>query len=247
MFQGLTCLFDAIYSQRYSSIRTFFHTVARDAQTDFTRRHMVDSRLSAHQKTLKAGDQRLRLRLAFSTSATNKRNDDPGKGSSPGVDDPPDKRQSTTSDRNELEDIHDQLKSDADQPASDHADPSKAFANYPRSLRELALATLSRKSPSSTSTASSTPKTSSQSSSAPSSFRRPTKEDLLRSARGFWTRVRIRFKWFTIRGFRRFNADDFSAFFTLGGLGTIILIVIGTTTAVSVVLWALDMLKMQRG
>lgn len=247
MIQDLTCLFDAIHSQRYSSIRTFFHTVARDAQTNITRRPLGDSRLIAHQKTLTAGNQCLSLRLAFSTSTTKKRNDNPGKGSSPGVEDPLDPGQSTTPDRNSPEDKHDQLKSDVDQPNPDHADPSKAFANYPRSLRELALATLSRKSASSTSTASSAPKTSSQSPSAPSSFRRPTKEDLLRSARGFWTRVRIRFKWFTIRGFRRFNADDFSAFFTLGGLGTIILIVIGTTTAVSVVLWALDMLKMQRG
>lgn len=86
----------------------------------------------------------------------------------------------------------------------------------------------------------------SSSSSASQTPRRPTKEDLLRSAHGFWTRLRIRFKWFTIRGFRRFNADDFSAFFTLGGLGTIALVVIGTTTAVSVVLWGLDMLNMQQ-
>lgn len=66
-------------------------------------------------------------------------------------------------------------------------------------------------------------------------WHRPTKEELLRYARGFWTRLQIRFKWFTIRSFRRFNADDISAFFTLGSLGTIILFVVGTTTFVSVV------------
>lgn len=75
--------------------------------------------------------------------------------------------------------------------------------------------------------------------------RPPSKEDLLRFSQGFWTRLRIRFKWFTIRGFRRFNADDISAFFTLGGLGTVIFIIVGTTTAVSLVFTALNILNMQ--
>jgi len=78
-----------------------------------------------------------------------------------------------------------------------------------------------------------------------STWARPTKEDLLNLAHGFWTRARIRFKWFTIRGFRRFNVDDLSAFFTLGGLGTILFIVVGTTTAVSVVFAGLNLLNMQ--
>jgi distribution and morphology protein 31 len=75
--------------------------------------------------------------------------------------------------------------------------------------------------------------------------RSPSKEDLLRFAQGFWTRLRIRFKWFTIRGFRRFNADDISAFFTLGGLGTVIFFIVGTTTAVSLVFAALNALNLQ--
>lgn len=41
---------------------------------------------------------------------------------------------------------------------------------------------------------------------------RPTKEELLAAATSFWQRLRIRFKWFSIRGWRRFNADDLSAF-----------------------------------
>lgn len=73
----------------------------------------------------------------------------------------------------------------------------------------------------------------------------PSKEDLLKIAQGFWTRLRIRFKWFTIRGFRRFNADDFSAFFTLGGLGTAVFVIVGTTTFVSLVFAALNALNMQ--
>lgn len=41
---------------------------------------------------------------------------------------------------------------------------------------------------------------------------RPTKEELLGAASGWWQRLRIRIKWFTIRGWRRFNMDDLSAF-----------------------------------
>lgn len=41
---------------------------------------------------------------------------------------------------------------------------------------------------------------------------RPTKEELLAAATSVWQRLRIRFKWFSIRGWRRFNADDLSAF-----------------------------------
>ncbi len=68
----------------------------------------------------------------------------------------------------------------------------------------------------------------------------------MRFAQGFWTRLRIRFKWFTIRSFRRFNADDISAFFTLGSVGTIIWVVVGTTTFVSVVFAALNALNLQQ-
>lgn len=48
---------------------------------------------------------------------------------------------------------------------------------------------------------------------------RPTKEELLAAASGVWERMRIRLKWFFIRGWRRFNTDDLSAFaswFVLG-------------------------------
>ncbi len=42
--------------------------------------------------------------------------------------------------------------------------------------------------------------------------RRPTKEELLNATSSWWERLRIRLKWFTIRGWRRFNTDDLSAF-----------------------------------
>lgn len=41
---------------------------------------------------------------------------------------------------------------------------------------------------------------------------RPSKEELLAAASSWWERLRIRIKWFTIRGWRRFNTDDLSAF-----------------------------------
>ena len=151
----------------------------------------------------------------------------------------------------------------------------EAFHNYPRSLRQLALQVSNsrrqeQEHDSAASAAQSADKTteksnaqgqgkqgsssssgSGSSSSGSSSggsrnWHRPTKEDLLRFARGFWTRLRIRFKWFTIRSFRRFNADDISAFFTLGSVGTIIWVVVGTTTFVSVVFAALNALNLQQ-
>lgn len=45
-------------------------------------------------------------------------------------------------------------------------------------------------------------------------LQRPTRDDFLRAADGFWQRLRVRFRWLTIRSFRRYNADEMSAFFT---------------------------------
>lgn len=45
-------------------------------------------------------------------------------------------------------------------------------------------------------------------------LQRPTRDDFLKAADGFWQRARIRFRWLTIRSFRRYNADEMSAFFT---------------------------------
>lgn len=97
------------------------------------------------------------------------------------------------------------------------------LSNFPSSLRRLALSLPS------------------------SSLRRPTKDEyviltltaqsrlieyisprLLSSTSSFLERLKIRFKWFTIRGFRRFRADDWSAFasWIVGGVG--IWIIVGT-------------------
>ena len=57
---------------------------------------------------------------------------------------------------------------------------------------------------------------------------RPTRDDLLRVADGFWDRLRIRWKWFTVRGWRKFGADDFSAFFTWFLMSQTVWILVGT-------------------
>ncbi|KAN0061106.1 Mitochondrial distribution and morphology protein 31, mitochondrial precursor [Thecaphora frezii] len=133
--------------------------------------------------------------------------------------------------------------SEPTQEASTAVSAYKHFQNYPRSLRELAL----RAIPQTTGGQNQKdgPEAHAAQGTYPSTWIRPQKEDLLRIAHGFWTRMRIRFKWFTIRGFRRFNADDISAFFTLGGMGTIIFIIVGTTTFFSLIFAALNALNLQ--
>lgn len=67
---------------------------------------------------------------------------------------------------------------------------------------------------------------------------RPSKEELLAAATGFWSRLRIRFKWFSIRSVRPFNADEIGAFFSWFLLGHVLWIVLGTTTFCSLVIFA---------
>jgi mitochondrial distribution and morphology protein 31 len=57
---------------------------------------------------------------------------------------------------------------------------------------------------------------------------RPTRDDFLNAAQGFWQRFKVRFKWFTIRSFRPFNADDISAFVSLLLLSQTVWILVGT-------------------
>jgi len=69
---------------------------------------------------------------------------------------------------------------------------------------------------------------------------RPTKEELLSAATGFWQRLSIRFKWFSIRSARPFNADDISAFLSWIFWGHLLWFVIGTTTFVSLAIWFIN-------
>ena len=57
---------------------------------------------------------------------------------------------------------------------------------------------------------------------------KPTRDDLLNVATTFWQRLRIRFKWFTVRSFRKFNADDISAFISWFLVSQTLWILIGT-------------------
>ena len=69
---------------------------------------------------------------------------------------------------------------------------------------------------------------------------RPNKEELLAAATGFWQRIGIRFKWFSIRSFRPYTLDEIGAFISWVFLGHVLWIVIGTTTFVSLAIWAVN-------
>lgn len=69
---------------------------------------------------------------------------------------------------------------------------------------------------------------------------RPSKEELLAAATGFWSRLKIRFKWFSIRSVRPFNADEIGAFFSWVLLGHVLWIILGTTTFFSLAIFAVN-------
>lgn len=69
---------------------------------------------------------------------------------------------------------------------------------------------------------------------------RPTKQELLAAATGFWSRLKVRFKWFSIRSVRPWNVDDWSAFISWFVLGHIVWILVGTTTFVSLLILAIN-------
>jgi len=71
-------------------------------------------------------------------------------------------------------------------------------------------------------------------------FHRPTKEELLAAATGFWSRLKVRFKWATIRSVRPFNADEIFGFFSWIALGHVVWLVIGTTTFISLAILAIN-------
>jgi distribution and morphology protein 31 len=69
---------------------------------------------------------------------------------------------------------------------------------------------------------------------------RPTKEELLAAATGFWSRLKVRFKWFSIRSSRPWNIDDWSAFVSWFVLGNIVWMLVGTTTFLSLVIFTIN-------
>ena len=69
---------------------------------------------------------------------------------------------------------------------------------------------------------------------------RPTKAELLEAASGFWSRLKIHFKWLTIRSTRPFNADEIYALFSWILAAHILWVVIGTTTFFSLAILAIN-------
>ncbi|KAI1373205.1 mitochondrial distribution and morphology proteins-domain-containing protein [Hypoxylon crocopeplum] len=59
---------------------------------------------------------------------------------------------------------------------------------------------------------------------------RPTKEEFLAAANGFWERLKVRFKWFSIRSMRPWNIDEWGAFVSWFLFGHLVWILVGTTT-----------------
>lgn len=57
---------------------------------------------------------------------------------------------------------------------------------------------------------------------------RPTREDFLNLTTNVWQRLRVHFKWFTIKSFRKFDADEVSAFLTWFLMSQTLWILIGT-------------------
>ena len=74
---------------------------------------------------------------------------------------------------------------------------------------------------------------------------RPTKEELLAAATGFWSRLKMRFKWFSIRSGRPFNSEEIFAIVSWLFLGHMLWIILGTTTFVSLALLAVNTVSAQ--
>ena len=65
---------------------------------------------------------------------------------------------------------------------------------------------------------------------------RPTKEELLAAASGFGQRLKVRFKWFSIRSMRPWNADEWGAFVSWIFFGHLVWVLVGTTTFFSLII-----------
>ncbi|KAH9994030.1 mitochondrial distribution and morphology proteins-domain-containing protein [Russula vinacea] len=74
---------------------------------------------------------------------------------------------------------------------------------------------------------------------------RPSRDDFLNAANGMVQRMRVRVRWFFIRNFRKFNADDISAFVTWFLVGQGLWILVGTTTFFSAVFAVANSLRLQ--
>jgi len=69
---------------------------------------------------------------------------------------------------------------------------------------------------------------------------RPTKEELLAAATSFRQRLKVRFKWMSIRSMRPWNIDEWGAFVSWFMLGHLVWILVGTTTFFSLVILSIN-------
>ncbi|KAL7629552.1 Mitochondrial distribution and morphology protein 31, mitochondrial precursor [Parahypoxylon ruwenzoriense] len=69
---------------------------------------------------------------------------------------------------------------------------------------------------------------------------RPTKEEFLAAANGFWQRLKVRFKWFSIRSMRPWNIDEWGAFVSWVLFGHLVWILVGTTTFFSLIIFSIN-------
>ncbi|KAI1266756.1 mitochondrial distribution and morphology proteins-domain-containing protein [Xylariaceae sp. FL1019] len=69
---------------------------------------------------------------------------------------------------------------------------------------------------------------------------RPTRDEFLAAANGFWERWKVRFKWASIRSMRPWNIDEWGAFVSWFLFGHIVWILVGTTTFFSLVILSIN-------
>lgn len=68
----------------------------------------------------------------------------------------------------------------------------------------------------------------------------PTKDELLAAASGFWSRLAVRFKWFSIRSVRPYNFDEIMGFVSWIVMGHFVWLLIGTTTFFSLLIFMVN-------
>ncbi|KAI2635493.1 mitochondrial distribution and morphology proteins-domain-containing protein [Xylaria nigripes] len=74
---------------------------------------------------------------------------------------------------------------------------------------------------------------------------RPTKEEFLAAANGFWERLKVRFKWASIRSMRPWNIDEWGAFVSFYLFGHLVWILVGTTTFFSILIFSINTMVAQ--
>ncbi|KAJ1304550.1 hypothetical protein OPQ81_005691 [Rhizoctonia solani] len=211
---------------RYTVIHNFFKRVARDTaeisvvRQPHTRQYHSDLWKRSNVSLLPTRNSSSRQLLAFrysSSSSQNGRSDPASSYNSSSTSQPP----NHISEQVNQSDDHERTSKKGSKETSKEppAPTNPHLQNYSALFRQLAL-------------------------SLPH-VNQPTKQDFLQAATSMWQRMRIRFKWFAIKSFRKFNADDISAFLSWFLVGQTLWILVGTTTFFSVVFAVLNSLSLQ--